>query len=959
MKKVIKASFFQKIVLPAMMAILLFILSVYMFIIPAFENSAIEQKRIMLHELTNTAWSILHKYHLDEATGLISIDEAQQKAIGEIEALRYGPDKKDYFWITDLEPAMIMHPYVHELTGQSLHEYSDPDGTKLFIEALKIAQDQGEGFVRYKWQLKDDSTRIVPKLSFVKAFTPWNWIVGTGIYLDDVQQEISSLTNKLILILLGITGFIGLIIFFITYQSLNIETRRRLVEEQLHESREKYRSLLESSTEGIMLLINNKISYSNAYIQNWLQYSESELEGLPVERMVESGPEINFSEINTETRIEVDLVGKDGRKAAAILTALPVRFVGKEGLLLTFRDIHEHKIIKTELKDLRQRYLNIAQFGKSGLFRFSLNDKRLIDLNQYAAALLGYDDIFELKKVPLGNILANRSELRSLLGEVLEKGTVISKQTSLRKKNNSIIEVKLSLFLVKSEGAGQNYCDGIIEMAESTVAHEEINSFSQKLYQLLIVGYRPVADFCKAIVDCPHDSSLHQVVGIMHRNHSDAVVLTINQKPAGILTQTDVIRRHLASEMSAEVQASEIMSAPLISIDELATINQAVNLMDQKNISHLLVRSNNGEIIGVISRQMLAGLCVNPTEILKDAVENCTNTFDLAQIRNHVALMTKPLLEGVGNMQIAGKIISDFNDAITGCIIENALSELGEPPVPFAFMVIGSAGREELAFNSDQDNAIIYNDNENIPDETLQQYFVKLGERICKRLDESGLHKCPGNYMASNPKWCQPLRVWKNYFTEWIVNAEPENILNISVFFDLRHAYGDPNLFNKLDDHVFESMKGKSAFFYFLAQSVSSFKPPLNVFGNIVTESSGKNTEVIDVKSCISATVMFTRIYALHRGIRFKDTYNRVQALKSTGVWNPATADEVQFHYNFLMQKRLVRQLNQMLNRTEITNNILPRKMTDMDQMILKKVFSQMSGYQEKLGAEFMSAYKG
>jgi len=270
-----KASFFQKIVLPAMLAILLFIASVYVFIIPTFERNALLQKQSMLHELTNTAWSILDKYHRDESNLLITFEEAQQKAIAKIEALRYGPDKKDYFWITDLTPSMIMHPYVHELTGKSLHDFSDPDGKRLFIEAVEIAKSSGEGFISYKWQLKDDSSHIVPKLSFVKKYEPWNWIIGTGIYLDDVQEEISSFTRKLILILLGITLIISLIIIFITIQSLAIENVRLKVEAQLLESKEKYKSLLESSTEGIVLLLNSKIAYMIRYIDTAYETSKN------------------------------------------------------------------------------------------------------------------------------------------------------------------------------------------------------------------------------------------------------------------------------------------------------------------------------------------------------------------------------------------------------------------------------------------------------------------------------------------------------------------------------------------------------------------------------------------------------------------------------------------------------------------------------------------------------------
>jgi CBS domain-containing protein len=542
---------------------------------------------------------------------------------------------------------------------------------------------------------------------------------------------------------------------------------------------------------------------------------------------------------------------------------------------------------------------------------------------------------------------------------VYEKGLITGRRIGLRKKNNSIVELKLSLFIANNLESEQTVCDGILEPFQTATMHEEVSVFSQKLYELLVKGHQKVGEICVPGADCPHDATLLQAADIMKRYDKDAVLITVNQTPSGIITFNDVITRFVAKGMPATSVASDYMSAPLVDLDENESLNRAAALMDKEGISHLVIRSSDGEVKGLISKRMLAGTCVNPSEVLRSAIEIASNTASLGMLRRQMALQTKPILSSTANVQVVGKIISAFNDAITSHIIDTAISEIGKPPVPFAFMVIGSAGREELAFNSDQDNAIIFKETNDIPTEELQQYFLNLSVRVCKRLDESGLHKCPGNYMASNPKWCQPLRVWKNYFTEWIVNAEPENILNISVFFDLRHAYGEPALFNKLEDHVFEAMKGRSAFFYFLAQSVSSFKPPLNVFGNIVTESTGKNTEIIDVKTCIAAVVMFARIYALHHGIRCKDTSGRVQSLRAATVLNPATADEVIFHYNFLMYQRMIRQLNQIRDNAEITNAIVPRKMSEMDQMILKKVFSQMSGYQEKLAAEFMSAFKG
>jgi len=360
MNKRIRIGFFLKIVLPALLALLFFILSLFLFVIPTFERNALIQKRTMLSELTSTTWSILQKYHTDELNGIISLEEAQNKAKNEIETLRYGVDKKDYFWITDMIPFMVMHPYVHELTGKDLHDYADPDGIKLFIEAVKIAESTGEGFINYKWQMNDDSTQIVPKMSFVKAFKPWKWIIGTGIYLDDVQKEIRALTSKMLFILLLITVAVSLIIAYIALQSFRIDSRRAEAESQLLESREKYRSLIESSTEGIVLLLNLKISYTNSFIQNWLQYTGIEFTEMELKELFFLNESPDFSSINNETRFEVKLKRKDGTPTEAVLTVMPVSFADKEGLLLTLRDTSDYHSVQNELKEVKSLLQSIS-----------------------------------------------------------------------------------------------------------------------------------------------------------------------------------------------------------------------------------------------------------------------------------------------------------------------------------------------------------------------------------------------------------------------------------------------------------------------------------------------------------------------------------------------------------------------------------------------------------------------
>jgi CBS domain-containing protein len=144
-----------------------------------------------------------------------------------------------------------------------------------------------------------------------------------------------------------------------------------------------------------------------------------------------------------------------------------------------------------------------------------------------------------------------------------------------------------------------------------------------------------------------------------------------------------------------------------------------------------------------------------------------------------------------------------------------------------------------------------------------------------------------------------------------------------------------------------------------LAQSILGFKPPLNVFGNIVTETSAKSSETIDIKHSLSPVIMFARIYALHNNIRTRGTVDRMNILKKLKVLTPQTCDEIIFHFNFLMLLRIRHQINQIDEKVEISNFVEPKKLSEMDQYILKKVFNQINSYQDNLNASFMGGQLG
>ncbi len=120
-----------------------------------------------------------------EALGTMTREASQQMALRELAALRY--DNNEYFWVNDMHPRMLMHPFKAELVGKDLGDLKDPNGLALFRAFVAEVRQHGKGFVAYQWP-KPGSDTPVDKASYVMGFGPWAWVVGSGVYIDDVRQ---------------------------------------------------------------------------------------------------------------------------------------------------------------------------------------------------------------------------------------------------------------------------------------------------------------------------------------------------------------------------------------------------------------------------------------------------------------------------------------------------------------------------------------------------------------------------------------------------------------------------------------------------------------------------------------------------------------------------------------------------------------------------------------------------
>lgn len=190
--KRIRLGIMWKMSLAALLVVSILVVYMSVYVLPQMRNSLFHEKEIKTREEVQVAWGMLNYCYTLESSGLVTRAEAQRYALAAIAGLRYGNDDEGYFWINDYQPVLLADPFRTDIVNTDVSEFRDAEGSAIFVDMANICSAQGEGFYSYMWQYKDQSGRVVPKLAYVKSFDPWGWIVGTGIYTEDVMAPINS-----------------------------------------------------------------------------------------------------------------------------------------------------------------------------------------------------------------------------------------------------------------------------------------------------------------------------------------------------------------------------------------------------------------------------------------------------------------------------------------------------------------------------------------------------------------------------------------------------------------------------------------------------------------------------------------------------------------------------------------------------------------------------------------------
>lgn len=952
-----------KIIFPTFLAISLFVISIFVFIIPNFENNMLNRKREMIKELTNSAWSILEKFENDEKSGVLSKQEAQNITKSQIKSLRYGEENLDYFWITDNHPNMIIHPFRPDLNGKDLSNIKDPHNKKLFVEMAKICKRHGSGYVDYMWQWKDDSSRIVPKLSYVKEFEPWGWIIGTGIYIEDVKAEIREMEKNLLIISFGITGILVMLLIFITIQSSRIEKRRQIAEEDLRESREKYRVLLEAATEGTMLILEGQFIYSNATLHNMLGYSNEEFQKLNIyniflkDQIEDTEGLVYFRDIRSgktnTTQYETQIKKKDNSLINVRLTTSKITIAGKNGYTIIIEDISKGKRIEEELGQSKQQYQSLTENINIGVFRTTIGRiGKFIEANPAAIRIFGFSNRNELFQSDIFNFFYNSDEKKSFLHELLDNGFVKNKILQIKKSDNSLSVVSVSLIIVKDESGKDAFCDGVIEdITEKKQSEEERENLIVELQTSQLFMHQPIKNFISDIVTCDMNSPVSEVATLMTKNKCNSVLVKSDTNEfIGIITDADLRIRVIASKTNYQEPAFKIMTSPIATILEDAMVFEAVIMMQEDDIRHIAVKNADNKIIGLISIKEIILIQRHSSAYLIKEINMAEDVDKIVEAHERLPRLIKALIDSGAQAKNITRIITSVSDAITIKLIDFAIKKIGPPPCEFSFMTLGSEAREEQTLKTDQDNAIIFED---IDSKVNQKYFLELGELVCTWLDKAGYDFCEGDVMAKNPKWCQPISQWVKYFSKWINTSDPQALIDINIFFDFRNVYGSKELTGRLKDFIDKASANKNLFFYHMAKSSLEFKPPINIFGNISAKTDSSGESIINTKDAIMPIVGFAKVYSLKNNLLQTNTLDRFKQLYERKIITEEVYKDISHAYNFLMVLRFKSQADKINNKEKPDNNINLKDLTHIQLTTLRKIFSQISNFQTKLSYDF------
>jgi CBS domain-containing protein len=457
------------------------------------------------------------------------------------------------------------------------------------------------------------------------------------------------------------------------------------------------------------------------------------------------------------------------------------------------------------------------------------------------------------------------------------------------------------------------------------------------------------------VLVCQQDTNIREAAQILASSKATCVFVVDSAGSAvGIVTDRDFAEKVVAKALPLTLKVTEIMSRPVVAVESGERLFHALLAMVSRDIHHVLVTRLGAPASVLTAHDLMVLQGKSPLNVVR-FVEAQTNLQDLAAAQSRISGLLPLLLREGAKASHVTRVVAEVNDRLIVKILQFAEAKLGPPPVSYCWVVLGSEGRREQTFKTDQDNALIYADSSNQASD--REYFAQLSAFAQDALSTCGYPICPGNYMASNPRWRQPLQAWTNHFKQWIAEAELHGTEDALIFFDMRPVAGDFSLFQALAAANREWLKDAGTFKSVLACVSTTHKPPLGFFRNFVLERSGEHKNQLDLKLFGTGPIVnAARVFSVDAGIEHTNTSDRLTALALQPEKDPVIFNDLQETFEFLTLLRLECQLRQVREGTALSNYITPDSLTHLQRSLLKESFRAIARAQALIEEQFRTA---
>ncbi|MRJ44056.1 cyclic nucleotide-binding/CBS domain-containing protein [Idiomarina loihiensis] len=417
--------------------------------------------------------------------------------------------------------------------------------------------------------------------------------------------------------------------------------------------------------------------------------------------------------------------------------------------------------------------------------------------------------------------------------------------------------------------------------------------------------------------------------------------------PVGIITDKDLRKRVLAVNRSSTHPVSSIMTENLTFVQHNNRVFEALLIMMRTNLHHLPVLKK-GQVVGVIALSDVAQHESKSTLFIVSGIFKQNSIEELTELAESVRASFVRMVNEDANSRMIGSAMATIGRSFKQRLLELGEEKFGPPPVPYCFLALGSMARDEQSIVTDQDNAMVLHDD--FDPKQHDAYFKELAGFVADGLNACGYTYCTGGIMATTDAWRQPLKVWKNYFTDWIENPSPEKLLHSSIFFDLDGVWGQQKFADELNSLIRKKAKGNKRFLGSMARNALNRTPPLGFFKDFVMEKDGKHRDSINTKRRGTGPVAdLIRVHALAIGSSQRNSFTRLEDIIDSQILPQGRGPDLRDALELISMVRIRHQALAISAGEVPDNNVAPEDLSHFERKNLKDAFQILSNAQKYL----------